>query len=123
MNQPELKKVLIIDDEIDICYLLSSIIKGKNYHPVYAGSISEAENLLKKELPDLVFLDNHLPDGVGVEFIGAIKKYDPLIKVVMITAYDTFNDRQKAANNGADFFISKPFTKRIIDQTIDSLNN
>lgn len=115
--------MLIIDDEIDICYLLSSIIKGKNYKPVYAGSISEAEILMKEELPDLVFLDNHLPDGIGVEFIGAIKKYDPAIKVVMITAYDTFTDRQKARLNGADFFISKPFTKRIIDQTIESLNN
>src|SRR5579871_2274595 len=98
-------KALIIDDEIDICFLLSSILKNKNVQPEYVNSLSEATIALEKNHPSIIFLDNHLPDGMGMDFIHHIKMKSPTTKVVMITAYDNKSDRDKALQLGADAFI------------------
>ncbi len=117
------EKVLIVDDEIDICYLLSVILKQRNLNPQYVNTLSEAELALKNDTPSILFLDNHLPDGLGVEFIGYVKQNYPSIKVILITAYDSVSEEKIALRQGADFFIGKPFTKAIINDTVDRLMN
>lgn len=122
-NSPQHKpKALIIDDETDICYLLSSILRQKNFQTVFAGSFSETEKVLEQETGySVIFLDNHLPDGLGVNHISDLKKRCPSSIVVMITAHDTVSDRAKAQEQGVDFFIGKPFSKEIIYKTIEGL--
>ena len=112
---------LIVDDEKDICYLLTSILMNKNIASLRAGSLEEAQKLIETQTPSIIFLDNHLPDGLGVEHIHRLKTSHPESKIVMITAHDNPSDRDKAFREGADFFISKPFTKDIIYQTLDQL--
>jgi len=112
---------LIIDDEIDICYLLSSILRVKQMDVSYVTSLSDATAALAKQDPEIIFLDNHLPDGLGVDYIKLLKEKHPKSKVVMITAFDNYSDRITAFNNGADTFIPKPFTKEVIYQAVDSL--
>lgn len=114
-------KALIIDDEIDICYLLSGILRNKNIQPNYVNTIGDAAAALKKHQPDIIFLDNHLPDGMGVDLIKDIKLTLPDSKLVMITAYDTATDRNRAIAEGVDFFISKPFSRDTIYQITDQL--
>jgi two-component system OmpR family response regulator len=115
-------KALIIEDETDIGYLLSNILKQRDVQSVLASSLSEAEKILQQDLPPpIIFLDNHLPDGFGINYIRKIKKRYPASKIVMITAYDNVSDRDKARSEGVDFFIGKPFSKEIIFKTIDSL--
>lgn len=114
-------KVLIIDDEIDICFLLGSILKGRNLQVSYVNTLSEAAGAIEAQHPKIVFIDNHLPDGLGVDYIKQLKDENPGTKVVMITAYDNFSDRAKAFKNGADTFISKPFSKDLIYQAVDQL--
>ncbi len=116
-----MRKALIIDDEIDICYLLSSILRTRNLQVNYVNSLTEATAALNKQEPEIIFLDNHLPDGLGVDFIIQLKQSHPNAKVVMITAFDNYSDRSKAFANGVDTFISKPFTKAVIYQTVDNL--
>lgn len=117
----EILKVLIIDDETDICYLLSTLLKQKNLDADYVNSLKDATNTLMKESPEIIFLDNHLPDGQGMNFISFIKKNNPNSKIVMITAHDTAADRSRAMKEGVDFFIGKPFTREIIYKTVDQL--
>jgi two-component system, OmpR family, response regulator len=114
-------KALIIDDEIDICYLLSSVLRNKNIQSVHVNSLKDARHALQVEIPDIIFLDNHLPDGMGVDFIAYLKKNYPACKVIMITAYDTPADRNKALFEGADLFIAKPFSRDIIYKSVDEL--
>ena len=114
-------KALIIDDENDICYLLRGILLNKNIYSDYVNSIREARRVLKSGGPGVIFLDNHLPDGKGVEFINEIKKIHPAPIVIMITAYDTPDDRKKAMDAGADYFIPKPFSRETIFHTVDLL--
>lgn len=114
---------LIIDDEIDICYLLSGILKQKNCYTNYVNNLAEATVELQNNSPLIVFLDNHLPDGLGINFVDHIKANYPQIKIVMITAYDTTADRQEALKKGVDIFIGKPFTKDEINKALQILIN
>jgi two-component system OmpR family response regulator len=113
---------LIIDDEIDICYLLSSILKNRYFQPDCVNSLADAIIALQKNSPAVIFLDNHLPDGMGMDFIGYIKRNSPAAKIVMITAYDNSSDRNKALQLGADLFIGKPFTKDAIYRAVEQIS-
>jgi two-component system OmpR family response regulator len=114
-------KVLIVDDELDICYLLSGMLRQRNFQTGFVNSISEAAAALRENAPSLLFLDNHLPDGFGLEFIPYVKKNYPEIKVVMITAHDGAVERKKAYDGGVDLFIAKPLTRKMINDAIDKL--
>jgi len=116
-------RALIVDDEVDVCYLLSAILKHKNLESSSVNTISEAKQILLTNNPSIIFLDNHLPDGFGVNFIEEIKNLYPNVKIVMITAHDTTTDRDRAYKNGVDQFIGKPFTRDIIFKTLESLLN
>ena len=116
-------KALIVDDEIDVCYLLGSILKYKNLQASYVNSIGEAKRVLKEDHHSIVFLDNHLPDGFGINFIDEIRKINPQVKIIMITAHDTNNDRNRAYEQGVDRFIGKPFTRESILNAIESVVN
>jgi len=119
----DILKVLIIDDETDICYLLSTLLKQKNLETAYVNTLSDATQALKIEAPEIIFLDNHLPDGLGMNFIEYLKNNYPATKIVMITAHDTAADRNKALSEGADYFIGKPFTRDVIYKTVEQLMN
>ncbi|MEO6537350.1 MAG: response regulator [Ferruginibacter sp.] len=119
----EAVKVLIIDDESDICYLLSMLLKTKNLETYYVNNLSDATLSLEKNIPEIIFLDNHLPDGLGINYIEYIKNNYPNSKIVMITAHDTAKDRTKALSVGADKFIGKPFTRDLIYKTVEQLMN
>lgn len=116
--------VLIIEDEMDIRFLLSNILKQNNVQTVFASSLSEADTIIKdKKEFDCVFLDNYLPDGLGVNHIKKIKTKCPGAKVVMLTAHDNLADREKARSEGADYFIGKPFSRDLILKTLDNFTN
>ncbi len=109
---------LIVDDEYDICFLLSRILKSNNLEVQFANTISEGKNHLLSFNPNVLFLDNHLPDGYGIDFISYVKEQYPDTKIIMVTAHDTSEDRKKALQQGADVFISKPFSATQIKNAI-----
>jgi two-component system, OmpR family, response regulator len=112
---------LIIDDETDIWVLLSSILRKHNMKTYYVNNLEAATKRLGLETPAIIFLDNHLPDGFGLDFIQFVKANYPQTKIVMITGFDLDADRKRALAEGADFFITKPFTSATIHDTISKL--
>jgi len=116
-------KVLIVDDELDICYLLSGMLKQKNFRADFVNSLSDAVVALQTDTPSLLFLDNHLPDGFGLDFIPYVKKNYPDTKVVMITAHDSAAERNTAYKGGVDLFLAKPLNRKLIEDAIDKLLN
>lgn len=118
-NKPS---ALIVDDEIDICYLLKGILRYKDIDADYVTSLAEADSFLQSHDPPVIFLDNRLSDGFGINHIQRIKKEKPNSKIIMITAHNTPADRQKAYEEGVDFFIGKPFSKDTILNTIEMIN-
>lgn len=118
---PEAIKILIVDDEVDICYFLSRNLAKRNFTTSFTHTLQDAEKLLKTNHPSILLLDNRLPDGLGINFVNKVKAEYPEIKVVMITAHDSPQDRSKAYNNGVSFFLSKPFTITEVNRVIDVL--
>ncbi|ANE50427.1 response regulator [Flavisolibacter tropicus] len=114
------KKVLIIEDEGDMCLLLNIILTGKEMELEHVKNLSAAKEYLKEHQPEVVLLDNKLPDGFGVDFISYIKANYPSIKIIMISGFD-ISAKDVALDNGADIFLEKPFTKNQLYQSITGL--
>lgn len=81
------KKVLIIDDEIDLCLLLKSYFVRKNYDVYLSHTLEDGLSFLKTLNPSIVFLDNNLPDGVGWNIAPDIAASHPEIYINMISAF------------------------------------
>ena len=90
------------------------VLRQKNLKPSCAYSIAEAKKNINSIKPSVLFLDNRLPDGYGIDFISQVKQDFPLTRIVMMTAHNSPEDIRKAKNRGADYFISKPFNASII---------
>ena len=116
------KKVLIIEDEGDMCLLLNILLNGKEMELDHVQNLLHAGEYLQKEKPSVVILDNKLPDGFGVDFISYIKKNYPSIKIIMISGFDA-SAKDVALDNGADVFLEKPFTRDQLYQSIIGLLN
>jgi DNA-binding response OmpR family regulator len=74
-----------------------------------------------EEPPSLVFLDNSLPDGPGIDFIPFLKRNFPAMRVIVVTANDTATDKKKALLSGADEFLGKPLSLESIKRELDKL--
>ena len=84
---PESKKVLIIDDETDLCLLLKDYFIRKNYKVDISHTLKEGLGLLESINPDILFLDNNLPDGVGWALAPEISEGYPSTYIVLISAF------------------------------------
>jgi len=114
------KKILIVDDELDMLKLLSMIIKEKTpYEVTTTNNPLEAVELAKQGGVDLVLTDLKMPGLDGIEVLDAIKKDDPDRPVIFITAYATVESATEAIQKGGFDFITKPFRKEQILFTID----
>src|SRR5688572_13118799 len=118
MSAPAVK-ILIVEDEADICFFLTRNLSKRGFSTSYKHTIGQAEGELKTLNPNILLLDNHLPDGKGVEFVNRISSEYPAMKIIMITAHDSQQDRAMAYDNGVDFFLSKPFTLNEINEIVD----
>jgi len=114
----QIKNVLIVDDEEDMCWLLTNALQSKGYNVSTANTIIKGMGCLKKEAPDLVLLDLKLPDGDGMDMLSEIKAAAPQIVVVIISAYGSEEKRAEAEGKGVHAFIDKPFTGEKILETI-----
>lgn len=116
------KKVLIIEDEADMCLLMNIMLTGKEMDLDHVKSISAAKEYLNGEKPSVVILDNKLPDGMGIDFISFIKQNYPDVKIVMISGFSGAA-KNLALDNGADKFLEKPFTKENLYKSVKELLN
>ena len=121
-NKPNPKKILVIEDEGDMCLLLNLLLDGKEMEVDHVQSLSKAREFLQKDQPSLILLDNRLPDGFGVDFISFLKLNYPSIKIIMITGVD-LEAEDAALEIGADTFLAKPFTRAELHKSIANLLN
>ncbi len=120
-EKTQVKNILIIDDEKDLCQLLGDALSSHGYNVKFANTKREAMSSLKSRLPDLVFLDLKLPDGDGLRLLSCIKKINPGTTVNIISAYGTEEVRDEARKLGAYGFIDKPFSEEDILRSIREL--
>lgn len=82
------KKVLIIDDEPDACTLLQLHLEKKDCEVTIAHTMSDGIEKLVDREPDLVFLDNRLPDGRGWAMAAKMQKQFPDMKIVLLSGFE-----------------------------------
>ncbi|MFH1460470.1 MAG: diguanylate cyclase [Candidatus Omnitrophota bacterium] len=110
MNKLEKKaKILLVDDEAVIRETLCSILKEDGYEVITAKSGHEAVNLSGKSHLDIAIIDLKLPDVDGTFVLHNIKKHNPNICAILITAYPTTESAIRAVQEEAYEYITKPF--------------
>jgi DNA-binding response OmpR family regulator len=82
------RKALIIDDEEDLCSLMKSFLAQKTYEVHTSLTLQEGLLLARQVDPDILFIDNNLPDGLGWEHIGFIQSILPSCRIVLMSAYN-----------------------------------
>ena len=115
-----MSRVLVVDDEVEICLLVTQYLRKLGYETSYSLSIGEALVKISKESCDLLFVDLNLADGSGYDLMKYLQDTKSSSKVIVISAYD--GERQKALQKGASLFLAKPFTKKSIDESLQKLN-
>jgi len=113
--------ILIVDDEKEICLLLSAILRGMGYSTIQANTLREAKGLIEDRNPELMFLDIHLPDGNGLDHVPEFLHGSGDLSIVMMSAFDTPEMRQQAIGYGVHDFLSKPFTLTQVSSVVSSL--
>lgn len=107
-------KILLVDDTRLVLELEKSFLKISHVEVLTAQNGAEALELIRKDPPDLVFLDMNMPVMDGCECCKALKA-DPFlssIPVIMLTTAGREGDRERAAQAGCDDFITKPIDRR-----------
>lgn len=118
LPKKQIREILIVDNEKDLCSLLYDTLSSRNYNIGIANTKREALDYLRKGKPDLIFLDLKLPDGDGLKLLPMIRKSYPQIIINIISAYGSEESREEAKNKGAYAFIDKPFTEDDILRSI-----
>lgn len=83
----ERRKVLIIDDEVDLCLLLKGYFQKKDFDVFIAHTLREGIEMADRIIPDLLFIDNNLPDGFGWSEAPALAQRFPSLLINLISAY------------------------------------
>jgi two-component system OmpR family response regulator len=118
------KKILIVDDEPNIVMSLEYIFKKHDFEVFIARDGSEALEILKHQIPNVVLLDIMMPNVDGYQTLTQIKNTDSLkdTKVVFLTAKNKSSDIEKGVKLGVDKYLTKPFSiKKIVSEILELL--
>lgn len=107
-------RILIVDDEENMRRILAVILREDGHAITEAASVQEALQQIAAATFDLVFTDQKMPDGEGLAVIRACQEADPLLPVVMLTAFATVELAVEAMRQGAFDFLSKPFAPDVV---------
>lgn len=114
-------KILVVDDEERMQKLLSDFLKMKDYEVLLAGNGEEAIDLFFKEKSiALIILDVMMPRMDGWTALKTIREHSK-VPVIMLTARSEENDELKGFDYGADEYISKPFSPKILVARVEAL--
>ncbi len=111
-------KILVIDDDESLRRVLEYNLAQEGYAVLTAGSGEQGLELLKKEGADLVVTDVRMSGMDGLQVLEAVRKADPNIQVIILTAFGTIEMAVEAMKAGAFHYISKPFNRDELKLTI-----
>lgn len=103
-----MKKVLVVDDDKNICELLKLYLQKEGFETLFAYDGSEAVTVAKEKEPDIIILDVMMPIINGWEACKLIRQFTD-VPIIMLTALDTTENKVQGLNIGADDYIVKPF--------------
>lgn len=108
-----MKKILVVEDDWDLNQSIRLVLGKEGYTVGTAHSMAEALENFHRDDFDLVLLDVNLPDGEGFEFCRWVKEQKKL-PVLFLTARDLEEDALRGYEHGADDYVTKPFSMKIL---------
>jgi len=109
-----MQKILIIDDETDFCMIMKNYFMKKGYDVSLAYTLKEGMALVKEIRPDILFLDNNLPDGDGWDAVEQIVEIIPQIRAYLVSAH---RDKSTVRLRGKNIVIwEKPISFENLNQ-------
>lgn len=117
------KKILVVDDEPNIVRSLAYILKKEGYDVSTAKDGEQAMDMVRDSKPHLMILDVMMPRKSGYDVCEEVKSDPDLrdIHVMMLTAKGQVGDREIGLSKGADEYLTKPFSPRLILNKVEEL--
>src|SRR5262245_40077791 len=117
------KKILVVDDDVQLCQLTSDILEEHGYIPIAAHSTDDGFKKLFEDRPDLIVLDVWLPSIGGLEFCRQVvlMSLSRHVPIIMLTVQDKEMDKVMGLEMGADDYMTKPFGQRELLARIKAL--
>ncbi|MBE2295744.1 MAG: phosphate regulon transcriptional regulator PhoB, partial [Phycisphaerales bacterium] len=108
------KYILIVEDEQAIREMVAFALTGVGYEIGEAADARQAQTMISERLPDLILLDWMLPGISGIDFARRLKKEELTreLPIIMLTARAEEEDKVQGLENGADDYVTKPFSPR-----------
>lgn len=124
-NRSSNKRILIVDDDLQVQKLLTVMLSSKQYETETASSGFEAGAKVVKFKPGLIILDLFMPEMSGFEVCKQIKKGPETshIKILALTGYDNKENREKIMKAGADDYMAKPVMRDVLLRHVEDLLN
>ena len=113
-----MNKLLIVDDEVEICEFLKSFFEDRDFKVAVAHNGLGALEEVKLFQPDVVLLDIQMPGMDGLQTLQRIKETHPKVKVIMVTAVETQEKIEEAMRLGADNYITKPLSLEYLEKDV-----
>ena len=101
--------ILVVEDQDSIRHFVVKALEDEGHAVTGVGSVREARVVVERDMPDLAFLDLKLPDGNGLELLREIKRVQPEVAVILMTAFGELDTAVEAMSAGAYWFMKKPF--------------
>jgi two-component system chemotaxis response regulator CheY len=119
-----MKKVLIVDDSMFMRKSIKSALISSGKYDVIGEAANGDQGIeLALELnPDIITMDNILPDMLGVDIIKELRKEELQSKIIMISAVGQDNIIDECKRSGANDYLVKPFTNEVLIEKLDNLN-
>ena len=103
------KKILVVDDDKDLCDLISDIFSNEGYIVMSAYDANTAISIIIANKIDVMIIDNKLSGASGINVIEQSKFLNPELKTIMISAFGNTNTKLRAKDLGVYDFLDKPF--------------
>lgn len=111
-------RLLVVDDEPEICEFLKSFFEDRDFQVETAGSGEAALKLAETFHPQVILLDIKMGDVDGLEVLKKVKQANPKVKVIMVTALETTDKIESAMRLGADNYITKPLSLEYLENDV-----
>lgn len=115
-----MEQILIVEDDISLNQGLCRALKSENRQIISCMNLKSTREQLLCGSVSLVLLDINLPDGNGLDFLSELKVTDPLCPVILLTANDTDMDIVTGLEQGADDYITKPFSLSVLRARVNT---
>lgn len=106
------KRILIVEDNLDLTYILLRLVENAGYDSILAVNGQEAVDMSVSQYPDLILMDIMMPVMDGLEATRLIRENPKTssIPIIAVTAMSSMQDKEKCLQNGCTDYMSKPFT-------------